>query len=296
MALTTARLAPVLGAEISGIDLAEELDNGAVVAIKAALAEHGVLVFPGQCLDDAAHVRFARHFGKLGKFRNSNNRDGLLPEIFRLSNTDSDGSLLPAGSERLELLRLNMSWHIDSSYRAIPTRGAILHGIEVCVDGGDTVFANMVAAYEGMPAAMKLRIDNLASIHDFGFQVRNRGLPPMSEEELGRLPPVVHPLVREHADGRRSLYLSPPYIETIVGWSRESSQALVQELTNWAAQDRFIYRHRWRPNDLIMWDNGWTMHKVSPFNLAQHKRLLHGVLILGDEAVLPAFAGHDGQS
>ncbi len=296
MALRTIRLAPVLGAEISGIDLAEELDSGTVVAIKAALAEHGVLVFPGQCLDDVAHIRFARHFGTLGVFRNGNSRDGLLPEIFRLSNTDSAGSLLPAGSERLELLRLNMSWHIDSSYRAIPTQGAILHGIEVCVDGGDTVFANMVAAYQAMPAAMKLRIDNLVSIHNFEFQVRNRGLPPMSEEELDRLPPVVHPLVREHADRRCSLYLSPPYMETILGWSRESSKALVLELTEWATQDRFIYRHRWRPHDLLMWDNGWTMHRVTPFNLTQHKRLLHGVLIMGDEAVLPVVAGNDGQA
>lgn len=277
-----------LGAEISGIDLSAPLDPETVEMVRRTLAGRGVLVFPNQSIGDEAHVRFARYFGELGMFRQHPDATSAVKEIFRAGNTDGFGNLLPVDSVRSQLLRLNWSWHIDSSYRARPTKGTVLRGVEVACEGGDTVFSNLVAAYESLPEATKRRITGLLARHSFEFLVRSRGLPPMSEADLERLPPVEHPLVREHADGRRSLYLSPPYMETIVGWSEADSVILIEELTQWATQSRFIYQHQWTPGDLIIWDNEWTMHVVTPYDLANDKRVMHGTTLLATGSIQAA--------
>src|SRR5262245_30753816 len=253
------RLTPELGAEIVGLDLSAPLGANDERGVRAALAQYGVLVFRDQPISDEAHVRFSRCFGQLSVFRAPGNSDGLQPEIFRLANFDRSGKLMPEA--RLELQKLNWSWHSDGSYRAVPPKGTVVHGIEVVAEGGDTLFANMVAAYEALPAETKARIAGLTARHDFEFQVTARGLPPMGAEERARLPAVIHPLVR-HEDGRRSLFLSPPYMATIVGWTREQSARLIAELGVWATQEAFVYRHRWRAHDVLVWDNSWTMHKV----------------------------------
>jgi alpha-ketoglutarate-dependent 2,4-dichlorophenoxyacetate dioxygenase len=281
------RLAPAMGAEIAGLDLSQPLDEPRAQSIAAALQARGVLVFRDQPIDDQAHARFGRRFGELARFRESDNWDGAVPEIFRGANVDAAGSFYPPDDERARMLKLNWLWHIDSSYRPIPTRGAILRGIEVVEDAADTIFANLCAAYEALPAAMKDRIDGLYARHSFLHLVKTRGMPPLNDEQAAALPPVDHPLVRRHADGRRSLYLSPPYIETIAGWDRAESMALVEELTAWASQERFTHRHRWRAHDVIMWDNGWTMHRVTPFDIGRVRRVMHGVVLLGTERIEP---------
>jgi alpha-ketoglutarate-dependent taurine dioxygenase len=145
----------------------------------------------------------------------------------------------------------------------------------------------MIAAHEALPESMQRQISRLIARHSFAFLVSSRMLPAMRPDELAQLPAVDHPLVRQHADGRRSLYLSPPYMERILGWNESDSRALIEELSDWAAQERFTYRHRWRPHDLIIWDNGWTMHTVSPYDLAHRRRRLHGTTILGTEQIQP---------
>jgi alpha-ketoglutarate-dependent taurine dioxygenase len=281
------KLAPAVGGEITGIDLAAPLDDAAAREIAAALATHGMLVFPNQPIDDVAHARFARHFGELARFRESDNWDGAVPEIFRGSNTDAAGNFYAPGDERARMLRLNWLWHIDSSYRPVPTRGAVLRGIEVVEDAADTIFANLCAAYEDLPEATRTRIDPLYARHSFLHLVKTQGMPPLNAEQAAALPPVDHPLVRRHRDGRRSLYLSPPYMETIAGWNQPDSLALIEELTAWSTQERYLYRHRWRPHDLIMWDNGWTMHRVTPFDMERVRRVMHGVVMLGTERIEP---------
>jgi len=273
---------------VTGVDLTASLDQTTVRTIAEALSIRGVLVFPNQQITDADHVRFARCFGDVGAFRQQADRTSAVQEIFRAGNVDGAGNLLPPDGVQAQLLKLNWSWHIDSSYRAVPTKGTILRGIEVTAEGGATMFANMVAAYEALPAAMKRRIHGLFARHSFEFLVSSRGLPPMSAADAARLSPVEHPLVREHADGRRSLFISPPYIETIVGWSQQESLALVAELADWSTQDRFTYSHTWKPHDVLMWSNEWTMHVVTPYDLARHRRVMHGTTLLGTGPVQPA--------
>jgi alpha-ketoglutarate-dependent taurine dioxygenase len=285
------KLAPAIGAEITGADLAQPLDDSGARAIVEALACYGILVFRNQAIDDEAHAHFGRHFGELARFRESDNWDGAVPEIFRGANVDASGNFYRPDDERARMLKLNWLWHIDSSYRPVPTRGAILRGIEVVENAADTIFANLHAAYEALPLAMRKRIGGLYARHSFLHLVRTRGMPPLNDEQAAALPPVDHPLVRQHGNGRRSLYLSPPYMETIVGWNQPDSMALIEELTEWASAERFTYRHQWHAGDVIMWDNGWTMHKVTPFDIERVRRVMHGVVILGSERIEPLAPG-----
>ena len=146
----------------------------------------------------------------------------------------------------------------------------------------------MVAAYEALPEPTKVRLAGLSARHSFEFLVNSHGLPALDPSESGRLPPVLHPLVRQLPDGRRSLYLSPPYMDTIAGMEAGESRVLIQELADWATAERFTYCHQWEPGDVLMWDNDWTMHKVAPYDYTRCARVLHGITWLGVERVRAA--------
>ncbi len=279
MTFSIRTLTRTIGAEITGIDLREPLADETVQQVMSAWSAYGVLVFRDQPLTDDQHVRFGRRFGRLEVFEGSEDT-AAVPEIYLAGNTDRSGCLLPPESEKL--IKLNWNWHTDSSYRPTPTRGAILHGIEVIEDGGDTMFANLAAAYETLPDDVKVRIAHAVAVHSFEFLVTSRELPPLAPEESARLPAACHPLVRQHRDGRRSLYLSPPYMAGIVGWVDDEARALIDTLASWATQARFVYRHRWRAHDLVMWDNEWTMHTVTPYDFSRSRRVMHGITILAD--------------
>ena len=111
-------------------------------------------------------------------------------------------------------------------------------------------------------------------------------LPPMSPEQEAQVPPVQHKLIRNHADGSQSLYISPIYMRQIVGWGEEQTRPLVEELTEWATQDRFVYQHSWLQHDVVMWDNTWTMHMVLPYDTSSQRRIMHRTAVAGVEAVL----------
>lgn len=280
------KLGGALGAEVTGLNLQTPLGRCEADQLTKEWFRHGVLVFRGQMITDEEHVRFARRFGRLETFTQPNGIASFVPEIFCSANTDESGRLLPSDDERIKMLRLNWLWHIDSSYRAMPVKGVVLRALHVAEEGGDTIFADNVAAFEALPGTIKTRIEGLRAIHNFAYLVRQQG-GDLRPEEVASLPRAEHPLVRRHADGRRSLYLSPPYMEKIVGWSEADSCALLHELMAWATQERFLFRHRWQLHDVIMWDNAWTMHCVTPYDVARHRRVVHGVTILGEEPVLP---------
>jgi alpha-ketoglutarate-dependent taurine dioxygenase len=130
---------------------------------------------------------------------------------------------------------------------------------------------------------MKQRIERLACRYSFAHMISRCAMPPVEAQETQGLPAAVHPLVREHADGRRSLFLSPPYMEVIDGLDYASTQSLVAELTEWAGQDRFLCRHRWQAGDVLIWDNRWTMHRVLPYDLVNAKRVMRGAMLLGTD-------------
>ncbi len=285
MAVSIRKLHPLIGAEVTGVDLRRP-GEGDLRAIEAAWREHAVLVFPGQPISDEQQVAFSRHFGELEIFPQSANRSNTRPEIFRVTNVGDDDRIRPVESEGGRYSTLIWVWHVDSSYRQVPAKGAVLHAVEIVKSGGDTLFANMFAAYEQMSPELKARIRGLKARHSFLYSRQQRQLPSMKPEEAALVPPVEHPLVRRHPDGRHSLFVSATYMEQVVGLREEESRQLLGELMDWAIQERFHYRHRWRVDDVLMWDNRGAIHVVEPFDHAAERRVMHRTTIAGSEPVL----------
>ncbi len=165
--LTIRRLHPALGAEVRGLDLGRPLDAASFEALRAAWAEHLVLVFPGQAIDDAAQIAFSRRFGELEVHHQTIIRSARAPEIFRVANVDEEGQLMAPEHPSVAQIKLAQRWHTDSSFRAIPSTGAILHGLEVVASGGETCFTNMYRVYDALPPALKDRIEGRKARHDF---------------------------------------------------------------------------------------------------------------------------------
>lgn len=288
MGLVIKKLHPCLGAEVGGINLADDLANSVIDTLRAAWIEHSVLVFRDQRITDAEQIAFSRRFGELEIFPQAENRATAHPEIFNLTNVGEDGEILPAKHETVQFVSTTQNWHTDSCYREIPCDGAILRGVETTDETGNTLFADLRAAYDTLPDELRQRIDGLTARHSFEYmRSAKKDLPPMKPEELATVPPVIHPLVRTHpVGGRKSIYLSPIYMDRIEGLDDHETRDLIAELTEWASQDRFVYRHKWRPDDVLMWDNRSTMHLVTPFDATTERRVMHRTTLLGTAPVV----------
>ncbi len=277
---------PAIGAEVHGVDLTAPMDDATFRQVVDRWLRHLVLVFPGQAVSDEQHIAFARRFGELEIHPSVTHRSSRHPEIYRVSNVDEQGNILPPTSAEWQYMELTWLWHTDSSFRAIPSKGSILHGIQIPAEGGDTLFANMYAAWDALPAARQRELEGLRVLHSHdAILARSKGLSARADKgRYTELPPVQHPLVRRHpVTGRRSLFLSPHTMAGIVGWPQDQATALLDELTAFATRDAFVYRHRWQPHDVLMWDNRCTMHAVMPYDSAHVRRVMHRATIVGDE-------------
>jgi alpha-ketoglutarate-dependent taurine dioxygenase len=281
-------LHPALGAEVRGIDMRRPLNATTFRAVHDAWMRHLVLVFPEQPISDEEHVAFTRSFGEPEIFHQTIIRSRRVKEIFRVSNVDDDGSLMPPDHPTVKQVSLAQFWHTDSSYREIPCTGALLHGVETSTTGGETQFTNMYAVYEVLPESLKKQVQGRRARHNFGHLHTLASLRPLTEEEKAAMPPVWQPMVRRHpVTGRVSLYISPIYNDEVEGLSAPEARQLIQDLTDIAAEPRFVYRHRWSPDDVVMWDNRCTMHQVTPHD-PQERRVMHRTTIVGTEPVLAA--------
>ena len=208
---------------------------------------------------------------------------------------------LPAHDPRVIFQRNNARWHTDSSYRFVPSLASILYGIEVLPDGaagGETGFSNMFLAYEALPEDMKRRLEPLHMVHNYeGIRRLEPEMPPTSAGERDAFPPVSHPVIRVHPDrdGRRSLYFTCNTAREIGGGTLEEGQALHEWLREHVSQPRFCYYHRWRPRDLVMWDNRCLLHRAIPYDYEQHRRVLRRTTVAGSGPVVGPSRGpwHD---
>jgi taurine dioxygenase len=286
--LTVRKLHPALGAEVRGVDMRQPLDAASFRELHDIWMEHMVLVFPGQRITDREHVAFTRYFGEPEIFHQQIIRSERVQEIFRVSNVDEENNLMPPDHPVSQQLSLAQFWHTDSSYRQIPCVGALLHGVEVSRTGGETQFTNMYLVYEALPDGLKRRIEGRRAQHNFGHMHTQAALKPLSEEEKAAMPPVWQPMVRKHpVTGRKSLYISPIYNDIVEGLTPDEGRQLIAELTEIAADPRFVYRHRWETDDVLMWDNRCTMHQVTPFD-PRERRVMHRTTIVGSEPVMAA--------
>jgi alpha-ketoglutarate-dependent taurine dioxygenase len=276
----------LIGAEIRDVDLGR-IDDDTFRRIYDAWLEHLLLVFPEQEVTDEEQIAFTRRFGELEIHPSREHRSSRHPEIYRVANVDERGTIMSQQSKGWRYMNLTWLWHTDSSFREVPSMGSILHGIEVPPEGGDTLFANMYAAYEALSDDMKERSRGLRVLHSHDQVLSHDQELKKASEDYTKLPPVHHPLVRRHpVTGRLSLFLSPHTMERVEGLTEEEGRTLLNELTAFATQDRFVCRHKWKKNDVILWDNRCTMHAVMPYDAADLRRVMHRTTIVGDGPII----------
>tara|TARA_B100001245_G_C22859335_1_gene413170 strand:+ start:588 stop:1460 length:873 start_codon:yes stop_codon:yes gene_type:complete len=281
-------LHPALGAEVVGLDLAETMDDETFQAIRDAWMKHLVLAFPNQTLSEEQQITFSQRFGALEEHHQDIIKSRSSPQIFRVSNVNDEGNIMSSDHPSIAQISLAQRWHTDSSYRAVPSLGSILHGIEVTKEGGETCFSNMYMVYDALDPATKRRITGCRARHDFGHLTKLAAVKPLTELERQAMPPVWQPMVRKHPwTGRPSLFISPIYNDAIEGMNDDETDELLTELTEFAGREEFVYRHRWTQGDVVMWDNRCTMHRVTPYDL-NLRRVMHRNTVVGDGPVMAA--------
>jgi len=251
-------------AEIGDVDLSKPLSDADGAAITAAFDRYSVLVFPDQNFSTDEHLDFARHFGPLETTIHAVRGDAKLrvrAEIADVSNLDAGNEIWGKESRKRMFEMGNRMWHTDSSFRRVPAKASLLYARSIPPVGGHTEFADMRAAYDALPEEMKQRLRGLVAEHAIMYSRRKLGFNDFSDEENQTLPPVPQALVRRHAgSGRMGLYLAS-HAGRIFGMTEEESEALLKQLIDHATQRQFVYTHRWRLHDLVMWDNRCTMHR-----------------------------------
>ena len=273
MSLSIRQIHSVFVGEVSGVDITRPLTPDEVKAIDAGMDEYAVLVFHDQKLTDEQQMAFTVNFGRLEVARGGNI---TKPEERRLeigmndvSNIAKDGRLHERDS-RTRLFNLgNMLWHSDSSYRAIPAKYSLLSARVVNPKGGNTEFADMRAAYDTLDAETKAEIEDLVCEHSLLHSRGSLGQTDFTDEERAMFRPVLQRLVRTHpSTGRKSLYLSS-HAGAIIGMPMPEARVLLRDLNEHATQPAFVYVHRWRPFDFVVWDNRRTMHRVRRYDESQ---------------------------
>lgn len=265
-------LAPRIGAEIIGLDLRQALDAGVFAALRDTWYAHNILLFRGQSLNETEQVRFAEYFGPLGKSVNQHDGHGAHPAAMYVSNIRKDGKLIGALPDG------EMMFHSDQCYTERPCAGAMLYAMEIPARGGNTLFANMYAAYEALPEAMKRRLDGLAAVNVYDYAQN-----PTQRGASAEAPHHAHPVVRIHpATGRKALYVNRLMTQRILGLPQSESAAVLAQLFDHQEQAAFVYEHVWQPGDLMLWDNRCTLHARTDFD-ASERRMLRRVILLGDK-------------
>ncbi|MBI4637912.1 MAG: TauD/TfdA family dioxygenase [Candidatus Rokubacteria bacterium] len=286
MGILVKELGPGFGAEVRGLDLRMPLDDDTFAAVRDAFHRYAVLVLPGQALDDEQQIAFSLRFGPLetsiSTIRTDRKRRVARPEISDISNVDAESRLLDPADERARYNAGNQLWHSDSSFKRVPAMASLLSAREVPPEGGETEFADLRAAWDTLPEERRTALCGLVAEHSIIYSRSLIGYRDFAEEERNALPPVQQALVRTHpATGRRSLYLGS-HASHIVGWPVEEGRRLLRELLEFATQPRFVYRHAWHVEDLVMWDNRCVLHRGRPWDESRYRRVMHRTTVAGE--------------
>ena len=269
MPITMRQVGPCFAAEVDGVDMTKPLSSEQVDAIHAGMDRFAVLVFHDQQISDEQQLAFTRSLGEIEHAINTSLRGPeaqRLPTTFAdVSNLDKDNKVF-ARDDRPRLFGLgNRLWHSDSSFKVIPAKYSLLHAVSIPSKGGNTEYADMRAGYDALDAETKAEVEELVCEHSQLFSRSILGFTDFTDEERERFAPVRQVLVRTHpVTGRKSLYLAS-HAGGIIGWPVPEARAFLRDLVEHATQRQFVYSHRWRVGDLVMWDNRQTMHRARPF-------------------------------
>jgi taurine dioxygenase len=268
-----------IGAEITAVDLRAPVDEKTRKALNQAFLDHAVIAIRDQKLDAPQFLAATKIFGEI--FLQHNPRFAVpgCPQIHYISNQDKleDGRVYIPGE----------GYHTDHSNDVEPPKATALHAVKLPTGGGDTQFVNMYAAYDALPEETKRRIGGLQARHVYQSKYSERKLPRLAgEREKVGSGSVVHPIVRTHpATGRKAIYINPIRIEEIVGMPEQEALSLLDELLAHATQEKFQYRHKWKPGDVVIWDNRCLMHKANGDYPVSEVRYLYRVMLRGDRPV-----------
>lgn len=266
-------LSRALGAEIRDVDASLPLSDGEFQRILDAWHEHLVILLRGQELDEDQQVAFARRFGELSPIH-TDHHSATNKAVMYIGNRKKDGRIvgaLPLGE---------MQFHSDQCYTERPAMGTMLYSIEIPGEGGNTLFANAYKAYDALPMHVKQAIDGrkAVQVYDYGGGVLDRR--NMVEPKDGMS--FAHPVARTHpATGRKALYVNRLMTHHIEGLERDESEKLLGQMFDTIERPEFIYEHRWRVGDLLLWDNRCTLHARRDFN-PEENRWMRRVTIRGD--------------
>ncbi|MFI4935821.1 MAG: TauD/TfdA dioxygenase family protein [Caulobacterales bacterium] len=278
--LTVTPAGPVLGAEISGVDLGRPLSPQAVAAIHAALLQYKVIFFRGQDISHDAHVAFGRHFGELEGHPVLPTVPGqpMILDIRGIDGIQFTKDTVAAG-------RMSDKWHTDVTFRETPSMGGILRMRTMPPMGGDTLFADTAAIWRDLPDRVKARIEGLKAEHDI-LQSFGGGVSDAKREELSRTtPPVAHPVVRTHPEtGEQALYVNRTFTSRILDIEPAEGAELLRYLTNKVKQPEYQLRFRWSPGAIVFWDNRPTQH-YAVLDYWPHERVVERVTVVGDRPV-----------
>lgn len=278
MTVSVTRTGKTFVAEVEGVDLSEALDDATIEELRQAWWDHSILVLRDQHISDDQHIAFSQNFGEL---QGHSVKDWLLPthpEILVLSNRGR-GGVKP-------LENGGAYWHSDITYQNVPPMGSILHGLTVPPEGGDTLYADMYAAYDALDDETKELIKGRIAIHNYKLRYLKMAeggkRPAPTAEQLAEWQDVEHPIVLNHPDsGRKALFVNEGFTMAIKGLDKGESDALLQRLYEHSANPDFIYAHKWRTDDIVMWDNRCTMHRATSYDAEKHERTMHRTTIKG---------------
>ena len=281
MPLETRPLADGFAHEVVGLRLWEPLDDITVDRLRALWARHPVLVIRRQALSERELAEFSALFGPLERVVRTEWASPVVPEVGLISNL-KDGQAQPIGG----LGDGELQWHSDQSYMMNPATGAALYGVELPCEGGTTSWFDLAAAYAELPDRLKRLVEGRHGVFSYvkrlaGYQGVDRVI---SSEAKRKTPPVLHPLVHTHpVTGRRALYLDSTTTIGIAGMDDASGSAILDEIYSFATRPEFVYRHDWQIGDVVMWDNGATMHRREPFDPAARRLMKRTTIFLSRE-------------
>jgi taurine dioxygenase len=275
----TLRISPLSGdgfaADVTGADLAGPIADELAEWLRRAFRDNPVLVVRSDGLNSAQLLALAHVFGE---------PQVQLLEEYRLSDTPAISIIASDQADTRgdgRKIVFGGHWHTDDSYLAVPAKATMLYAHVIPSQGGDTLFADMTAAHDALDPATRAELKTVQAIHTYLSRRNVSAVPTRSAREQAETPPVAHPLVRTDPDtGRRSLYLNPNRMERIVGLDDAASDVVLDRLIDHATDDRFVYRHVWRLHDVVLWDNGRTMHRATA-DYGDDRREMHRILLRG---------------
>jgi alpha-ketoglutarate-dependent taurine dioxygenase len=274
----TRSLPEVGGVEITGVDLSQPISPERRDWLIQTFRAHPVIVFRDQHLTKEQQYEFTLTFGEIEGMHVNRLVDAVkYTPVHTVSNIGPDGQ--PSAPKRE---RGNYYWHTDKSYHDVPSLLTMLHGVEIPSRGGETQFANTAMAYAALDEATKQRLTGLRAVHSWErSRIQSRSLLATEEQKRER-PPVDHPIVRTHPDtAQKALYLGN-HSSHVLSWLEEDGHALLRWLEAFATQAAFVYSHRWRPGDLVLWDNRCTLHRALPHeDMDKERRVLHRTVVKG---------------